>query len=271
MLGLSDDALYFGATIEAVHAATFVVCTLFFLYIESQPAFDKYRIRPKAPLDPKLRNQAILNIATSHLVAVPYLAILVYPLFRWRGMDLHAALPGPLTCIWQIIFSMMVEDTLFYWIHRLLHHPKLYKHLHKQHHKFINTVSYAAEYASPIEQTISNVFPTYCGPFLCKMNLHLFWVWTFLRLWETFEGHSGFVLPYSPWQALLSVQGGAARHDFHHSHNAGSFGSLFKFWDWAMGTDAQFKAFVREQEASKQGKGAAPAATVTEEEQDKSQ
>lgn len=262
MLWPSDDALYFGGTLEAVHAVTFTVCTLFFLAIERMPAFDKYRIRPKVELSPKLRNAAIVNIATSHLLAIPYLAVLAYPFFRWRGIDLYGPLPSLPTAVLQILVCMVVEDTLFYWIHRTLHHPRLYKHLHKQHHQFINTVSYAAEYSSPIEQTISNVLPTYAGPLLCNINLKLFWVWTFLRLWETFEGHSGFVLPFSPWQSFLRVQGGAARHDFHHSHNKGSFGSLFKFWDWAMGTDADFNAFERQQQESKAGRAPPPAAVV---------
>ncbi len=30
------------------------------------------------------------------------------------------------------------------------------------------------------------------------------------------------------------------RHDFHHSHNIGNFGSFFVFWDWMMGTDQAF-------------------------------
>jgi hypothetical protein len=45
ILSLDGDALYFGGTLEAVHLATFIACTAFFLYIDGKPEFDKYRIR----------------------------------------------------------------------------------------------------------------------------------------------------------------------------------------------------------------------------------
>lgn len=35
---------------------------------------------------------------------------------------------------------------------------------------------------------------------------------------------------------LLPFQGSARDHDDHHSQNTGNFGSLFCFWDHAMGT-----------------------------------
>ena len=46
-------------------------------------------------------------------------------------------------------------------------------------------------------------------------------VWFAVRMWETIDSHSGYILPLSPWNALLAIQGGAARHDYHHSHNIG--------------------------------------------------
>ena len=39
---------------------------------------------------------------------------------------------------------MLTEDFFFYWGHRLMHLPYLYKRIHKQHHEFKNPVSMAA-------------------------------------------------------------------------------------------------------------------------------
>ena len=47
---------------------------------------------------------------------------------------------------------MLFLDTSFYWSHRLLHHPRLYKHFHKQHHEYRGTIGFAAEYAHFVEQ-----------------------------------------------------------------------------------------------------------------------
>ena len=41
--------------------------------------------------------------------------------------ELHVVLAQLAACI-------IIEDAAFYWVHRLLHHPKLYRHCHKVHH-----------------------------------------------------------------------------------------------------------------------------------------
>jgi hypothetical protein len=46
----------------------------------------------------------------------------------------------------------------------------------------------------------------------------------------------------APHFTRLLLQGGSERHDFHHSHFLGSYGSFFCFWDWLCGTDVPYRA-----------------------------
>lgn len=54
----------------------------------------------------------------------------------------------PVLCGAQIFVCIMVDDTLFYWSHRLLHHPKIYGMIHKKHHTFKHTIGIAVEYVA---------------------------------------------------------------------------------------------------------------------------
>eukprot|EP00946_MAST-07B_sp_MAST-7B-sp1_P004491 g4491.t1 len=87
-----------------------------------------------------------------------------------------------------------VNDVGFYWSHRAVHHPSLYKHIHKQHHAYTGSIGFAAEYASPLESIISNALPTIGGMlfFGCHGSALLFLVWLAVRLQQTYEAHSGF-------------------------------------------------------------------------------
>jgi len=49
-------------------------------------------------------------------------------------------------------------DTLFYWCHRALHTPALYRAIHKQHHEFRATTVWASEYFGPVDMVL-NVAP----------------------------------------------------------------------------------------------------------------
>jgi sterol desaturase/sphingolipid hydroxylase (fatty acid hydroxylase superfamily) len=72
----------------------------------------------------------------------------------------------------------------------------------------------------------------------------------FLRMIETVDAHSGYLFPFSPWSLIPSIQGGADRHDFHHSQNKGNYG-IFAFWDWLCGTDQVYWKWKEKQKQKK--------------------
>ena len=153
----------------------------------------------------------------------------------------------------QITFFMLVEDTTFFWSHKLLHHPAIYRHIHKQHHEYKTTIGIASEYCHPFEYVFSNIIPTALGPQILGMRCHFFTLlmWFALRTGETIDGHCGYDFSWSPYR-LLPFSGGAQYHDYHHSHNVGNYSSFFTFWDTICGSNRhyfQFLAKKQEQEA----------------------
>lgn len=248
-----SDGFYFAAVVEMWHLAVFLFFAGIYLVVERVPALDRYRIHPHTPRDPKLTKKTLEVIGGSHLFSIPYIRYIMWPVFCWGGgLTLTGPMPPAHVVALQIFGSMLLEDTLFYWVHRALHHRLLYAAIHKQHHEYKITYAYAFEYSSALEQTLANVIPTYAGAFFFNMHIGVLMLWLFLRIWETADAHSGYVLPWSPWNQVLAIQGGTARHDYHHSHNMGAYGSLFKFWDWAMGTDKAFREFEQKQKQQAQ-------------------
>eukprot|EP00049_Salpingoeca_infusionum_P003004 m.62201 g.62201 ORF g.62201 m.62201 type:complete len:120 (-) comp11899_c0_seq4:715-1074(-) len=93
-----------------------------------------------------------------------------------RGTDMRAALPPWPELAIHVLVAMFVDDTGFYWNHRLLHHPRLYKHVHKMHHEFKNVAWFTAAYAHPIEFFMSSI-PSSVGPLItgAPLSAILFW------------------------------------------------------------------------------------------------
>jgi len=44
--------------------------------------------------------------------------------------------PSAIYMFLQIAFCIIVEEVLFYYSHRMLHHPRFYAKVHKIHHEF---------------------------------------------------------------------------------------------------------------------------------------
>eukprot|EP00357_Protocruzia_adherens_P034525 CAMPEP_0115018730 /NCGR_PEP_ID=MMETSP0216-20121206/29010_1 /TAXON_ID=223996 /ORGANISM="Protocruzia adherens, Strain Boccale" /LENGTH=328 /DNA_ID=CAMNT_0002390041 /DNA_START=120 /DNA_END=1106 /DNA_ORIENTATION=+ len=162
--------------------------------------------------------------------------------------------PSPWEIMWQTVFCMVVEDLMFYWAHRTLHKPRFYW-IHKRHHEYNTTVTIAAEYAHPIEHFFGNTLPvvagfTILGPKCHAITAHLFLA---VRMFETYEGHSGYDFSWSPFR-LLPFSGGQEYHDYHHSHNIGNYASFFTYWDSLFGTNKTFYRYLNKRLESQKAK-----------------
>jgi len=131
---------------------------------------------------------------------------------------------------------MIIEDSLFYWTHRILHHRFLYKRIHKIHHQYKKSIGIASLHAHPIEYILSNIIPTAAGSLFIRPHISTFWIWILWRLGETIDAHSGYDIPWSPYR-ILPYSTSPKRHEQHHRKTVYNYGSWFTFWDILMGTD----------------------------------
>jgi len=88
-----------------------------------------------------LKNQIRQEIISS-MQAVPFINILTVPFFlaEVRGKSLLYTNVDDYGWSWMVVSTvlfMIWNDFMIYWIHRLEHHPSVYKYIHKPHHKWI--------------------------------------------------------------------------------------------------------------------------------------
>jgi len=124
----------------------------------------------------------------------------------------------------QFPLFLMFTDCGIYWIHRGLHHPAIYKRLHKPHHKWIMPTPYASHAFHPFDGFAQSV-PYHVFPFILPLHKFSYLVlFTFINIW-TVMIHDGEYVANSP------IINGAACHTMHHlyfNHNYGQFTTL---WD----------------------------------------
>ena len=132
----------------------------------------------------------------------------------------------------SIILMVLLHDTYFYWTHRLIHYPKIFKHIHKTHHSFHSPTPWAAFAFHPIEAIISiGIIPIIL--FLIPYHQFSLLIFiSFLTLYNIFI-HLGFVIPGIRY---FKYQNTTMDHDYHHHRSHCNYGLYFNFWDRLMGT-----------------------------------
>jgi sterol desaturase/sphingolipid hydroxylase (fatty acid hydroxylase superfamily) len=132
---------------------------------------------------------------------------------------------------------LILDDTWFYWMHRLLHHPKIFKYIHKTHHKSIDVnpfTSLSFHWAETLLLTIwivpvSLVFPMYLPAF------GILQIWGLL---DNVKSHLGYEFFPSWWnKSLGKLMTSSTHHNMHHSKFNGNYGVHFRIWDKLLGTE----------------------------------
>ncbi len=137
----------------------------------------------------------------------------------------------------SIVLMILLHDTYFYWTHRAMHHPKLFRIFHLVHHKSTNPSPWAAYAFHPLEGIVeaSVIFPIV---FLIPFHVSALMVFLIFMIVYNVYGHLGFELlpkgfnmhPIGKW---LNT---SVNHNMHHKHFEGNYGLYFLFWDRKMDT-----------------------------------
>jgi methylsterol monooxygenase len=210
------------------------------------PFFDQWKIQQGFYPSKRLVKEVIIQVLANHFITSPLFAYFVlFPLAQSLNMPLAGPLPSWPRILLELVVFALVNDFLFYWAHRTLHSSNwLYKNIHAQHHRFTAPISWAAEFAHPVEGLLANTIPTLAGCYIMRSHLAVCTLWMLIRMWETLDAHGGFDFPFSPFRLGSSFMLGPDGHDWHHSHNRGNYG-VFKFWDWLCGTDVEYRKWQK--------------------------
>jgi sterol desaturase/sphingolipid hydroxylase (fatty acid hydroxylase superfamily) len=236
--GMLGDRLTFVFFMTVADAIPFLVLSFALETTWGQSRAAKYRICPDKKVNEALNRETKGHACFEKLVS-PIFYLLTFGLERWWNPDVVSTqLPSLWIMAMHFLVCVAVEDTLLYWMHRLVHHPALYSWIHKKHHEVKVTTSWAAVFGWTFDKVLTGIIPAFAGAWLTRCHvipraLHLFCL-----VIDTWVGHSGYDFPFMPWRS-------AKRHYFHHSGNVGNYGLKFGFWDWLMGTDTAYSAWVR--------------------------
>lgn len=153
------------------------------------------------------------------------------------------------------LLMLIMHDTYFYWTHRLMHHPSVFRIFHLVHHKSINPSPWAAYAFHPLEAIIEVgivVVFLFTIP-IHKYHLGLFFL--FMIIYNVY-GHLGWELYPKGFSRhwLGKWINTSVNHNQHHQFFKGNYGLYFLFWDRLMGTirddyDQQFDDVLSKQKA----------------------
>ncbi len=231
---LTDYLLVIGLRYLIIAGLAF---TVWYILRKKQIAYKKIQLR--FPTLKDYQREIVFSLITICIFAtVGYLLLSMdmpvrkYTLI-YKGVDTYGMI-----WFWLAFpILLVVHDTYFYFTHRLMHHPKLFKWFHLLHHKSTNPSPWAAFAFHPLEALVE-VGIVVVFAFCIPLNpLHLFFFFLFQMLYNVY-GHLGWEL--YPKGFSKSMVGKwintSVNHNQHHQYFKGNYGLYFLWWDRWLGT-----------------------------------
>ena len=234
-----QSAVFFAFTVIGYFAAAGGLYWFYRLRRTSRFALSEAERTP-AIIWSKIRNDVVLSILSSGIFAI--CSALMTSAFTQGYTRLY--LESDRYGYWYIPFSLVLviflQDTYFYFTHRLAHHPKCYKWLHQGHHHFKNPTPWTAFSFDPAEAMIQAIY-LMGVVFIIPMHFSVLCAVVLVMTLGALIHHFGFRLfedsAFGRWLGSWMV--GPLHHWMHHRKYTAHYSLYFTFWDKVMGTQQE--------------------------------
>lgn len=231
--------LIFSVALSAL-AMTVIVAVRYFV-TSGIFAWLTMRLRPGVyrGLEPQIRREIGWSLASAAIYGIP--AGIVAWGWQNRGWTQIYGEIGEWP-LWyapvSLLIYLLAHDTWFYWMHRWMHRPRLFRIAHAVHHASRPPTAWAAMSFHPWEAIIGAIIipvlvflvPIHVGILGLVLAIMTFMGVTNHMGWEIFPR---FVV--HSWLGRWLIT--ASHHQRHHEAYSCNFGLYFRFWDHLCGTD----------------------------------
>lgn len=138
----------------------------------------------------------------------------------------------------SVVIYLLAQDTWFYWTHRVMHAPRLFRIMHKVHHDSRPPTAWTAMSFHPLESLTGAVLIPVLV-FFVPIHIAMLGVVLMLATIMGVTNHMGWEI-FPRWfvhSRLGRWVITASHHEKHHEEFRCNFGLYFRFWDRVCGTD----------------------------------
>ncbi|MEC5156382.1 lathosterol oxidase [Chryseobacterium sp. MP_3.2] len=139
----------------------------------------------------------------------------------------------------SLIVVLLIHETYYYWLHRLMHVPKVYKIVHKVHHQSLSTTPWTAFSFHPWESVLEAlILPIIL--LIIPLNIYVLLIYLIFMTFSSVVNHLDIEI-YPLWfrkSTFGKLWIDATHHHYHHKEFTTNYGLYFTFWDKLMGTES---------------------------------
>lgn len=138
----------------------------------------------------------------------------------------------------SVLIYLLLQETYYYWIHRWMHIPSVFKVVHLVHHQSTIVSPFTAFSFHPLEGILQAIILPVLF-LLIPIHLYMLIIILIVMSITSVINHLGFeIYPKKSYLLFGKWVIGASHHSLHHTLFKYNFGLFFTFWDHIAGTES---------------------------------
>jgi sterol desaturase/sphingolipid hydroxylase (fatty acid hydroxylase superfamily) len=225
-------------TRETTRYIAFAVITWAVLWVALRSPLSGRKIRGESPPASQLVIELVVSIRS---IAIFATAAMVMSLLSHAGVYPLSHLArqwGPAWFWTSLVLMILGHDAYYYWTHRAMHDPRLFRKFHRRHHRSFNPSPFTA-YSFDLREAALMASFVILWPFVVPTAWSVIPFFVVHQIVRNTLAHSGYELmpatahrrPMFDWLTTTT------HHDLHHAEAGSNFGLYFTWWDRWMGTE----------------------------------
>lgn len=131
----------------------------------------------------------------------------------------------------SLLIYILLQETYYYWIHRWMHLPAIFRVVHKVHHDSRVASPFTAFSFHPLEGLLQAVFLPFLFLFIPIHYFIIIFLLVIMSISSVINHLDIDVYPENPDHFINKYVIGANHHAWHHKYFRNNFGLYFTFWD----------------------------------------
>lgn len=211
----------------------------YYYYVKNIAHYDAKRLNKRRASKKQLKQEIYWSIKSSAIFA--FIGAIAYVMWEegLTAVYLDPAEFGYWYLPLSLVIVSLIHETYYYWVHRWMHHPKVFRKVHKVHHDSRIPTPWSAFSFHPWESLIEALILPLIIIFL-PVNIYVLGIYLLVMTISSVINHLDIEIYPEAFQksrfGKLFI--GATHHHLHHKEYMTNYGLYFTFWDKWMKTES---------------------------------
>lgn len=196
------------------------------------------QIRDERPDWRQMSREIIASLRTVLIFSLVGLVIALSERLGWLAIYEDPLERGLPYFLFNLAVLIVLHDAWFYWTHKIMHRPGLFRWFHRLHHRSHNPSPWTS-YAFDASEAAVNAIYLPLALLLMPTSLLAAFLFVAHMMLRNAIGHCGYeVFPARrDGRPLIGWLTTVTHHDLHHARPRWNLGLYFTWWDRLMGTE----------------------------------